>query len=143
MDYLQMSDFPWLTLLLLAPLVGMVLVGLAGALRLDDRLVKLGVTAWMLIPLGLAIFVWAGFDTTATSNGQGTVQFVEKIPWIRAVRVDYFLGVDGISLPLILLTVVMAPIAALASFNVTERVKVHYTLLLLLEMAMLGYFLAL
>jgi NADH-quinone oxidoreductase subunit M len=143
MDYLQMSDFPWLTLLLLAPLAGMALVGLAGALRLDDRLVKLGVTAWMLVPLGIAIFVWTGFDTTATSNGQGTVQFVEKIPWIRAVRVDYFLGVDGVSLPLILLTVVMAPIAALASFNVTERVKVHFALLLLLEMAMLGYFLAL
>ncbi len=143
MDYLRISEFPWLTLLVLTPLLGMVLVGLAGWLRLDDRLVKLGVTAWMGVPIGIAALVWAGFDSTATSNGQGVVQFVEKIPWIQAVRVDYFLGVDGLSLPLVLLTVVMAPVAALASFGISERVKVHYALLLLLEGAMLGYFLSL
>lgn len=134
---------PWLTLLLLTPLVGLLLVGVAGALRLDDSLVKRGVTAWLLLPIGLAAVVWAGFDATLVREGQGAVQFVEKIPWIQAVRVDYFLGVDGISLPLVLLTVVMAPVAAAASFPMTERVKVHYAMLLLLQWAMLGYFLAL
>jgi NADH-quinone oxidoreductase subunit M len=134
---------PWLTLLMLSPLVGILLVGFAALIRLDDHTVKIGVTAWMLVPIGLAAMVWAGFDATATSDGQGVVQFVEKIPWVRAVRVDYFLGVDGISLPMVLLTAVMAPVAALASFRRTDNIKAHYALLLLLEAAMLGYFLAL
>jgi NADH-quinone oxidoreductase subunit M len=143
MNYLQFSDGPWLTLLVLSPLVGLLLVVLAGALRLDDRIVKLGAAAWTLTSLGLAIFLWSGFNPAAVADGQGVVQFVEKVTWIEAIKVDYFLGVDGISLPLIILTTVMAPIAMLASFSVNERVKMHYALLFLLEAAMLGYFAAL
>ena len=143
MSYLQFSDGPWLTLLVLSPMAGILLVALAGALRLDDRLVKIGAAAWSLTSLGLAIFLWAGFDPSAAADGQGTVQFVEKITWIQAIRVDYFLGVDGISLPLVILTTAMAPVAMLASFGVTARVKTHYALLFLLEAAMLGYFVAL
>jgi NADH-quinone oxidoreductase subunit M len=143
MDYLQLSDGPWLTLLVLSPLVGMLLVALAGALRLNDQTVKIGATAWSLTSLGLAIFIWAGFNPAAVADGQGVVQFVEKVNWIQAIRVDYFLGVDGISLPLVILTAVMAPVAMLASFSVNERVKMHYALLFLLEAAMLGYFVAL
>jgi NADH-quinone oxidoreductase subunit M len=142
-SYLQASDGPWLTLLVLSPIAGLLLVVLAGALRLDDRLVKIGATAWSLTSLGLAIFVWAGFNPSLVAEGQGMVQYVEKVPWIDAIRVDYFLGVDGISLPLLILTTVMSPIAMLASFNVGERVKMHYALLFLLEAAMLGYFVAL
>lgn len=144
-SYLLMSpdSVPWLTFLLLTPLVGMLLVGLAAVLRLDDRTVKLGATAWMFVPVGLALVVWAGFNASLASDGQGVVQFVEKVPWIRSVQVDYFLGVDGLSLPMVLLTVVMAPVAAVASFDITRHVKAHYALLLLLEAAMLGYFIAL
>ncbi|NTU78479.1 MAG: NADH-quinone oxidoreductase subunit M [Chloroflexales bacterium] len=134
---------PWLTLLVLSTLVGIALVGLAGWLRLPDRAVRLGVTAWMGVPFTIALVIWSRFDAGATAAGQGAVQLVEKIPWISAIRVDYFLGVDGLSLPLILLTVVMAPVAALASWGVTDRPKAHYALLLLLEAAMLGYFVAL
>ncbi|HEX9370127.1 MAG TPA: NADH-quinone oxidoreductase subunit M [Roseiflexaceae bacterium] len=143
MNYLQLSNGPWLTLLVLSPVVGLLLVALAGALRLDDRLVKIGATAWTLTSLGIAIFLWAGFDRAAVADGQAVVQFVEKVNWIQAIQVDYFLGVDGISLPLVILTTVMAPIAMLASFNVAQRVKMHYALLFLLEAAMLGYFVAL
>jgi NADH-quinone oxidoreductase subunit M len=142
-NYLIPSDGPWLTLLVLSPIAGLLLVALAGALRLEDRLVKLGAAAWSLTSLGLAIFIWAGFDPSAVADGQAVVQFVEKVPWVDAVRVDYFLGVDGISLPLVVLTAVMTPIAMLASFGVTQRVKIHYALIFLLEAAMLGYFVAL
>ncbi|HEY3232071.1 MAG TPA: NADH-quinone oxidoreductase subunit M [Roseiflexaceae bacterium] len=142
-NYLIPSDGPWLTLLVLSPIAGLLLVALAGALRLDDRLVKLGATAWSLTSLGLAIFIWAGFDPSAVADGQGVVQFVEKVPWVDAVKVDYFLGVDGISLPLVVLTAVMTPVAMLASFGVTQRVTMHYALIFLLEAAMLGYFVAL
>lgn len=137
------DGIPWLTLLILSPLVGILLVGLATLLRLDDRLVRLGVTAWMSVPLAIALVIWSRFDPTASAEGQGMVQLAEKIPWIQAVRVDYFLGVDGLSLPLVLLTAIMAPVAALASWSIAERVKAHYALLLLLEAAMLGFFVAL
>jgi NADH-quinone oxidoreductase subunit M len=134
---------PWLTLLVLSPLLGIALVGLAAALRLDDRVTRLGATAWTGVPLAIALVVWSRFDPTASAAGQGAVQLVEKIPWIQAVRVDYFLGVDGLSLPLVLLTVAIAPVAMLASWRLTDRAKAHYALLLLLQAAMLGYFVAL
>ncbi len=134
---------PWLTFLLLSPLVGMLLVGLAGILRLDERTVRLGVTSWMFVSIGLAVVVAAQFNPLLVSEGQGVVQLVEQVPWIRSVKVEYFLGVDGISLPMVLLTVLMAPVAALAVPAITERVRLYYALLLLLETAMLGYFLAL
>jgi NADH-quinone oxidoreductase subunit M len=134
---------PYLTLLILTPLVGVILVAVMGAARAEDRLVKVLATVWSLVPIALVILIWSGFDSSATAEGQGVVQFVEKLPWIDAIKVDYFLGVDGISLPLVILTAVMAPIAMLASFSITERVKMHYALLFLLEAAMLGYFVAL
>lgn len=134
---------PWLTLLMLSPLAGLLLVGLGSWLQLDERTVRLGATAWTGVPIALAAVVWSRFDPGATAAGQGVVQLVERVPWITAIRVDYFLGVDGLSLPLVLLTVVMAPVAAIASWGVVERPRAHYALLLLLEAAMLGYFLAL
>lgn len=137
------DGIPWLTLLVFSPLMGAVLVLAAMLLHLPDQLVRRGVVAWMLIPLGIALYVWAGYDPTLVRGGQGVVQFAEQIPWIPAMHVAYFFGVDGISLPLVLLTVVMAPIAALSAFGITRRVKEHFALLLLLEWAMLGYFLAL
>jgi NADH-quinone oxidoreductase subunit M len=143
MAYLSFSNGAWLTFLVLSPVVGALLVALGGALRLEDRVIKTSATAWSLTSLGLAIGLWAGFDPSAVAEGQGVVQFVEKVPWVDAIKVDYFLGVDGISLPLVILTAVMTPIAMLASFGVNERVKVHYALLFLLEAAMLGYFVAL
>lgn len=144
-DYLLASPdgIAWLTLLLFSPLVGAAIVVIAMLTNQPDQLVKRGVVAWMFVPLGIALYVWAGYDPTLVRDGQGVIQFVERVPWIRAVQVDYFLGIDGISLPMVLLTVVMAPIAALSAFSLTKRVKEHFAVLLLLEWALLGYFLAL
>ncbi|MBC8075732.1 MAG: NADH-quinone oxidoreductase subunit M, partial [Chloroflexales bacterium] len=137
------DGLPWLTLLVLSPLIGIALVGLSAALRLSERSVRLGVLAWTLLTLGIALYVWAGFDYGAVAAGQGAFQFAERVPWISAIRVNYFLAIDGLSLPLVLLTAVMMPVAAFASWGVAERVRAHYALLLLLEAAMLGYFVAL
>ncbi len=144
-DYLipAADGVPWLTLLVLSPLVGIALIGLAWLIRLNERIVKVGVLAWTGVPLLLAVMIWMRFDPQAVAGGQGAVQLVERIPWIQAIRVDYFLGVDGLSLPLVLLTVVMTPLAIIASWGVHERLRAHLALLLLLEAAMLGYFVAL
>jgi NADH-quinone oxidoreductase subunit M len=137
------SSTPWLTLLLLTPIVGMLLIGVGGALRLSDRVVKTGAVLWSLIPIAICIVIYAGFDPRAVRDGQQVVQFVERIPWTQAIRVDYLVGVDGLSLPLVLLTALISPAAMTASFGVGQRVKAHYALLFLLEAAMLGYFVAL
>jgi NADH-quinone oxidoreductase subunit M len=71
-------------------------------------------------------------------------QLVERAPWIPSIGADYFLGVDGLSVLLILLTTLMGSIAVLSSWSaITERVKEYYVCLLLLQTGMLGAFMAL
>src|ERR671914_268284 len=71
-------------------------------------------------------------------------QFVERVPWIPSIGADYFLGVDGFSVLLILLTTLMGFIACLSSWTaITERVKEYYIFLLVLQTGMLGAFMSL
>jgi len=71
------------------------------------------------------------------------LQFVEKVPWVRTVGIDYFLAIDGISLWLVMLTTLLTPLTILASWkSIGEKVKGFYVAILFLETAMLGSFLA-
>src|SRR5438093_6775950 len=71
-------------------------------------------------------------------------QFVERAPWIPSVGAEYFLGVDGLSTLLILLTTMMGCISVLSSWDaITERVKEYYIFLLVLQTGMLGAFMSL
>jgi NADH-quinone oxidoreductase subunit M len=78
------------------------------------------------------------FDGTA-----GEMQLVERIPWMPAFGIEYLIGIDGISLFLVLLTTLLMPLAVLASWSVKERVKEYLIFMLLLETGMLGAFVAL
>src|SRR5438552_4064270 len=69
--------------------------------------------------------------------------WVARIPWIERFNIDYYLGVDGISMPLILLTTLLSFLAMLASWNIEKHVRGYCVLFLLLETGMLGTFLAL
>lgn len=144
-NFLQLSDWSATTLLALSPLVGM-LLALVWPTK-NDRLIKWGVLAWSLVPLGLTLFLWisGGFNATLTSTGgdQSMIQQVDRISWIPFLNVNYFVGLDGMNFPLVLLTTILTPIAILAAFQVKERARVYLALLLLLESAMLGYFVAL
>jgi NADH-quinone oxidoreductase subunit M len=71
------------------------------------------------------------------------MQFVEMQSWIPALNASYFLGVDGISVPMLLLTSLISLIALVISFNITKRVKEYFAFFLLLECGMLGVFVAL
>jgi NADH-quinone oxidoreductase subunit M len=72
------------------------------------------------------------------------MQFVQQVPWIPAIGVSYYVGLDGISLWLVLLTTLLSAISVLASWGpITERVKEYMVFMLLLETGMLGVFLAL
>jgi NADH-quinone oxidoreductase subunit M len=76
-------------------------------------------------------------------GGNGGMQLVERVSWIPAFGIEYSVGVDGISLFLVLLTTLLMPIAILASWSMRDRVKEYLICMLLLETGMLGAFVAL
>ena len=125
-----------LSLIVFLPTAGVVLLALLPGGR--PRLVKQAAAAVTLLDLALALLVWAGFDATSTA-----VQFVEHISWVPALKIFYFLGVDGLSLPMLLLTTLLGFLAVLVSWNIQHRVKLYFSLLLLLETGVLGVFTAL
>ena len=87
----------------------------------------------------LSIPLYVGFDASTAD-----MQFVERIPWIEAFRVEYFLGVDGFSMPLILLTTFLTPIVVLAGWEVIKvRAAQYFAAFLILEGLMIGVFSAL
>ena len=125
-----------LSLLLACPLAGMLLV-LASprtAVRAIRAIAVSATGAAFVVSLKLL------FAFRAAEPG---LQFVERVPWIQPLNVFYFLGVDGISLPMVLLTTLLGFLACLASFSIPERHKEYFALYLLLEAGMLGTFLAL
>jgi len=99
---------------------------------------------WLALLFSLATFVlslvlWVGFDTTTAD-----VQFQLRAPWIPALGVNYFVGVDGISLLLVLLTTFLSALSILASWRaISERVKAFMAALLMLETGMIGVFVSL
>ena len=125
-----------LTTLLLVPVLGM-LVTLCLPKR-AERLIRAVATAATGLACLLSLKVLAGFQT-----GLGSIQFEEKLSWIPQLHIFYHLGVDGISLPMVLLTGVLSFLACLASWSIKERVKEYFVLYQLLVVGMLGTFLAL
>ena len=127
--------------IVLTPLIGLVIVGLlpvrAGGRHVEAiRWVTLGVT---LLTLGLAVGLWASFDHAA-----GGPQFVDRMEWIPTVGTQYTVGVDGISLPLVLLTAFLVPLCVLGSWrSIATNVKAFMMLILLVEGAVVGVFTAL
>jgi NADH-quinone oxidoreductase subunit M len=91
-----------------------------------------------LVPLLVAIILWGQFDPSASG-----FQFTERYRWYDAINSSFHIGVDGLSLTMVLLTTLLAPLAILASFNITDRVKAYMMLFLFLEAGMLGVFLSL
>ena len=87
------------------------------------------------------LFFWFNPDL---DPDRGAFQFVERAPWIEAIGADYAVGIDGISLLLVLLTTLLGAIAVLSSWDaIQDRVKEYYAFLLMLQTGMLGVFVAL
>ena len=88
----------------------------------------------------ISLPVWLWFDF----NRADEFQFVEHFKWIQALGADYHVGIDGISLLLIMLTTLLGPLAILSSWNAIEiRTKEYYAFLLMLQTGMLGVFISL
>lgn len=104
----------------------------------ETKLLRWFAFAASLIPFVLTLVLWSRFDPNKTG-----FQFQEQYMWYEAIHSTLHLGVDGISLTMVLLTTLLTPLAILASFSVTDRVKPYMMLFLFLEMGMLGVFMAL
>jgi NADH-quinone oxidoreductase subunit M len=72
-----------------------------------------------------------------------TFQFIEHYPWIKTFNIEYLLGVDGISVPMVLLTALLSFLAVIGSWNIEKQIKGYMALFLLLETGMMGVFCAL
>ena len=130
--------FPILSLITFLPLVGvLILVSLQGEDAVIAGRARFVALVTSLVELALGLYMWANFNPTMAGY-----QFVETAPWLAGLNIAYRMGVDGISLFLILLTLFLTPIAILASGSVTRRVRGFFSALLLLETMTIGMFAA-
>jgi NADH-quinone oxidoreductase subunit M len=127
-------NFPWLSWLTWFPVVGGLIVMLLG-----DRRAALGrwvALAVALVAVASSVPLYAGFDQQLA-----TLQFVEQAPWIPGLHATYHLGVDGLSLPLILLTTFSTVLVIIAGWTVIEkRPSQYFAAFLIMEGLMVGVF---
>ena len=134
----MLSELPILSLVIWTPIIGGLLVLAAGGDKnaLEARVLALLVA---LVTLGLSIPLWFGFDRSTAG-----MQFVEFAPWIDAFNINYHLGVDGISMPLILLTAFATLLVIIAGWEVIKyRAAQYMGAFLIMEGLMIGVFSAL
>ena len=131
-----MSKFTWLDLTIFLPLAGALLLGLIPKTKETAfRLAALGIT---LATFAVSLVVLADFST-----GEAGFQMITEAEWIPEWNITYKTGIDGVSLWMILLTTFLMPLAVLASWPISKRIKPYFIFLLVLETGMLGVFSAL
>ena len=132
-----MNGLPVLTLITFLPLVGALLIAFIP--RDKHTWIRWAALGTALLTWAVSLLLLANFDSTAAG-----FQFVETFDWIPAFGIQYKLGVDGISMALVVLTTTLTWISILASFGpIKDRVKEYMISFLILEVGMVGVFLAL
>ncbi len=135
---------PWLSMIVFFPLCCIPLLFLVPHGRESaTRFIALVATA---VPFVLTVCLVAKFDRAfGVGSGNFGMQFTEHTPWIRGFAVEYYLGVDGLSVGMLLLTTLVTLIAVGASWSIPllQHIRGYFALLLLLEVGMTGVFVAL
>ncbi|MBA7498700.1 NAD(P)H-quinone oxidoreductase chain 4 1 [subsurface metagenome] len=126
-------SFNYLTAIIFLPVAGAILIAFIPGL--SARVIKRLAAIFTFVPLALSIFLFFNFDKAA-----GGFQFVEKVEWITALNAHYHLGVDGLSLPLVILTAFLGFLVVLISWKINLRPREYFAWLLLLETSILGVF---
>ncbi|MHB8509379.1 MAG: complex I subunit 4 family protein [Candidatus Dormibacteria bacterium] len=135
---LLLSSIVWL------PLLGAILILFLPSRTNDDHgRIKSVAAIFTAVPLLLALFAfWRMYTGISQFTYSGGFQYVENVTWIRSIGSAYHIGVDGISMPLVLLSTILFFVAVLASFNQQKRVKEYFFLLLVLDIGVTGVFTA-
>jgi NADH-quinone oxidoreductase subunit M len=130
-------DSAILTILIFFPLLGA--LGLAVLPRENESVLKGFALVWTLVEFVLSLHIYYHFINTGVPD-----QFSISIPWIKAWNVNYYLGIDGVSLLLILLSTALVPLALLGTWDsIKHNLKLYLICLLALEAGMVGVFCAL
>lgn len=145
-----MNGFPLLSLITFLPVIGMIIIlFMPGKMAKEIKITSLVITFLQIV---LAVILLGNFNYSAGGiYEESSFQFLEKfrwieitgLSWIGTVKVDYFLGVDGISTPMLLLTAIISFIAVISSWSITKSVKGFFALFLLLDTGMMGVFVSL
>jgi NADH-quinone oxidoreductase subunit M len=132
------TGLPILSLAIALPVLGAVALMFVGNRDgAKDALVRNLTLAVSLVTFAVTLALWASFDAASSEP----FQFVERVPWIPAFNIEYYLGIDGLSLMLIVLTGFLTPIALLSGWvSVEKKIKEYSIFMLLLEAAMIGVF---
>ena len=135
------SEMPWLSIITFTPLVGAILILLLVRGSPEDvaRNARWSALWTSGITFFISLFIWVNFDTSTHA-----FQFVEKAPWMPEYKINYHMGVDGISMFFVLLSTLLTPICIGASWNaIQDKVKEYMVAFLVLETMMVGMFCAL
>lgn len=146
-QFLRIGWLSWITFL---PIIGMIIVLLIPKeARSAMKWTAVGITFLQVV---LAVMIYANFNYNLGGiNSQEGMQFVEKAKWIDIkgvswfgrVQIEYFLGADGISVPMVILTALISFVAVIASWKIDKALKGYIAMLLLLDTGMMGVFVAL
>ncbi len=125
-----------LTLLTFFPLVGVLVLLLWRGI--SDTQIKWTAIITSAVTLVLSVVVLASFRT-----GDPGLQMVDRIAWIPSLGISYYMGIDGISILMVLLTTIISLLAIISSWGAIEtQVKQYYLFMMLLQVGMMGVFLA-
>ena len=122
-----------LSWLIWLPIIGM--VAIAFIPRDKEDVIKITAAVATGLQLLLTLVLWQNFDA-----GNGGMQFMERAEWIPSFNITYILGVDGLSLPMAILTALLCFIGVFVSWNINKAVKGYFALFLLLDTGIMGVF---
>ncbi|MEO7330859.1 MAG: NADH-quinone oxidoreductase subunit M [Minicystis sp.] len=134
-----------LSILTFLPLLGVLAIFLSHLFNYkEDKNLRLLTVILMAVNLVLATWLYVKFNNYYTkADGNDGYQFIEHAVWIRSLNVEYFVGVDGVSISMVFLTALISFVGALASYSVTEQLKGYFAMYCLLVTGMYGVFIAL
>lgn len=147
LKFFSLGVLTWITFL---PIAGIFIVLLIPKERWNA--IRWTSAVFTFLQVVLAVLIFVKFDgSLAGINNPETFQFVEKtnwidipgVAWFGRIDIDYFVGIDGLSVAMVLLTALISFIAVFASWNIDKAVKGYFALLLLLDTGMMGVFVAL
>ena len=147
MHFLGFGVLTWITFL---PIVGMLIVLLLP--KRNWNAIRWTSAVFTFLQVVLAVYIYVNYNRNlAGVNTEQGMQLVEKYSWIDIkgvawfgrIHIDYFMGIDGLSVPMVLLTGLICFIAVFASWGIDKAVKGYFALLLLLDAGMMGVFVSL